>query len=228
MGILVKFPGSYYVKQRIKYHFRSRRGASTQKPTILFYCGLNRGASFDNLFPHFDICHAFEANPDLALRAKIKYAGLRHVHIIHGALGRSNGSANLFIANNRGESSSLGKFNLEWSRETNISASKTIRVPAINLHAYCIKNRITYITEYISDLQGMDLEVLKTLKPYLEAGTIGAIQCEVTQPNVDVYQDLPSNQEEEFERLLAGSYKKTGEFNVGKWEKDCRWELIRQ
>ena len=221
----MKFPASHYLKQRIKYHLRTSRRTHHTQPTVLFYCGLHRGASFDNLFPDFDVCYAFEANPSLARRAKIKYFGLRNVHIVHAAVGFEDGHADLHIASNQGESSSLGRFSREWSRAMNISALRTVRVPAVNLHNFCVRNRIDYITEYISDLQGMDLEALKTLKPLLEAGAIQVVQCEVTQDARKVYQDLPSNREEDFERLLAGRYQKTSEFNVGTWEKDCRWEV---
>ena len=115
---------------------------------------------------------------------------------------------------------------------------KSITVPCINLNNFCKQNNIFFIDNYFSDIQGMDLEVLKTMKPMIDKKLIGTITCEVTKNNKrNIYSDLPDNSENGFAKLLDSNY-----FLIAKgwgalkdytfdyipesdWEMDCKWKL---
>ena len=98
--------------------------------------------------------------------------------------------------------------------------------------------------DYLSDIQGFDLQALKTLKPYIVRGKIKNIQSEVSMRR-GLYKDLPDNSLEGFERLLGGNYRlvakmsskaldqsdgllqagQFGEIPVDYWDMDCKWTL---
>jgi hypothetical protein len=115
---------------------------------------------------------------------------------------------------------------------------KTIKVPCVNLLGFLRKLNIDYIDDYISDIQGLDLEVLKTLRPMIEARQIGSIKCEVTKDTYrNIYHDLPDNSESGFKKLLEDHYDLVavgqgllvdGKFdNIPEdaWEMDCKWSV---
>ncbi len=100
------------------------------------------------------------------------------------------------------------------------------------------KNNINYIDNYISDIQGMDLEVLKTLKPMIKNKMIKTITCEVTiNEKRNIYHNLPDNSESGFQNLLKENYKLVAKgsgillennFDLipkNTWEFDCKWNL---
>ena len=115
---------------------------------------------------------------------------------------------------------------------------KTIRIPSINLLNFLEERGIRHIDSYISDIQGFDLEVLKTLKPLLDNRQITDITCEVSKDKYgNIYKDIPENNESGFKELLNENYVciakgwgvlSEGSFNEvpeGSWEMDCKWKL---
>ncbi len=77
-----------------------------------------------------------------------------------------------------------------------------------NLLNFCQQNDINVISDYISDIQGMDLTVLKTMEKYIDERRIITITCEVARNNkAHIYGDLPSNKKVDFEKLLEKNYK---------------------
>lgn len=100
------------------------------------------------------------------------------------------------------------------------------------------KNQIDFIDDYMSDIQGMDLEVLKTMKHMIDQREICTITCEVTKDDkCNIYKDLPDNSESGFADLLNENYAliargygalKDNKFeNIPEdaWEMDCKWKL---
>ncbi len=103
----------------------------------------------------------------------------------------------------------------------------------------CIKQKkVDYIDDYISDIQGFDLAVLKTLAPMINQRKIKRITCETTKDKYkNIYKDLPDNSFKEFEKYLSKNYKcvakgwgilKEESFNEVPsdwWEFDSMWKL---
>jgi FkbM family methyltransferase len=202
----------------------------------LMYLGLHQGGSFDSLYDMYKVAYGFEANPELCDSLKEKYKNNKRVHIIHAAVTTFNGTVTLNISDNSGVSSSLGHFNKDFPNEIKMISS--VEVPAINLYDFCQVQGIGHITDYKSDIQGMDLEVLKTMRPFIEQKRIATITAEVAKDNKpQIYPDLPDNSESGFQDLLKENYAlvATGwdklEDNVyrdvpeGWWEMDCKWML---
>lgn len=115
---------------------------------------------------------------------------------------------------------------------------KTITVESINLNNFLNNRKISFIDNYISDIQGMDLTVLKTLKSWIDEKKIGCITLEVSiDKDKHIYSDLSDNSEQGFIELLTGNYQlvskgwgilKNGEFidiPDNQWEMDSRWCL---
>ena len=156
------------------------------------------------------------------------------------AVSQYNGEIEFNISNNNGASSSIGNFDKEWEnfKSGKIKMIKSIRVPCINLLDFCRQHGIEQIDDYISDIQGMDLEVLKTMKPMIENKQLLTITCEVTKDEMhNTYSDLPSNSESGFAELLRNNYELIakgsgflGENQMGcvhesSWEMDCKWRV---
>lgn len=186
------------------------------------------------------MCYGFEANPDFYELLQQQYGRYRNVQLINAAVAECDGEVRLNISSNDGASSSLGTFEKEWDgyQSGQIQMVKQIRVPSINLLNFLRQRGVDYIDDYVSDIQGMDLTVLKTMKPMLESGRIGAITCEVTKDSRrNLYADLPDNSESGFASLLKGNYElvatgwgalEDNRFDVVPdtwWEMDCKWRL---
>lgn len=218
-------------------------GLQSKRKTVLVYLGLHRGANFDSLFRKYDECYGFEANPALFAILQTKYGKYPNVHLSNVAVADRDGFVEFNISSNDGASSSIGHFDEQWEnfKSGSVRMEKTITVPSINLYTYLKQRNVDYIDNYVSDLQGMDLQVLRTLKPLIEAKRIGTISCEVTKDDKrNIYSDLPDNNETGFYELLDEHYEliaraagllNDGDFSgvpEGWWELDCKWRAKRQ
>ena len=205
------------------------------------YIGLHRGNSFGKIFWRYKACYGFEANPELFRELENEYRRFPHVHLFNMVVAESDGEAMFNISSNDGVSSSLGHFNPLWEnfRSGSVRMVKTIRVPSINLRSFCEKYGISYIDDYVSDIQGMDLQVLKTMRPFIDERRIGTITCETARDGKrNIYVDLPDNSESGFRELLGGRYELVArgwgilEDGVFKdvpeewWEMDCKWRSV--
>lgn len=208
--------------------------------SILVYLGAHRGSAFDQIYRNFSRAYCFEANPELCAELKARYGREQNVSIVHAAVSVDDGETEFNISNNDAASSSLGQFHEEWNhfQSGEVTFVKMIRVPSLNLYNFCKKEGITTIDTYVSDIQGMDLQVLKTMKTFLDEGRITTIQCEVAKDSRgNIYKDLPDNSQSGFNELLDGKYlliaKGWGLLDDGVmtevpdewWEYDCRWRL---
>lgn len=204
---------------------------------VLVYLGLNYGQGFDSIFRNYKKCYAFEANPEIYKSIIKKYKKYKNITLINAAVSLKKGFLEFNISNN-GVSSSIGTFDEKWTNK-DVKMIKTIKVPSINLSEYLKEQKVTYIDDYHSDIQGFDLEVLKTMKDFINNGKIGTITSEVTKDKyLNIYSNLPNNNESGFNQLLSNNYElvakgegilKEGEFNEvpeSWWEMDCMWKLI--
>ena len=112
---------------------------------------------------------------------------------------------------------------------------KSVTVPSINLGEFLLERGVQSIDDYYSDIQGMDLTVLSTMRPYIEARQIEAITVETAREDRrNIYRDLPDNSESGFEKLLGNHYRLVAigygvlaDYWFGDigdaWEMDCKW-----
>ena len=218
---------------KIKSIFSPKKG-------VLVYVGLHKGASFDAVFRNYEICYGFEANPELYKKLRTRFRKHENVHIFNVAVTDQDGEIDFNISSNDGASSSVGRFKEEWDnfKSGDVRMIKTIRIPSINLLNFLEKHGIKHIDSYISDIQGLDLEVLKTLRPLIDNRQISDITCEVSKDkHGNIYKDIPENCESGFKQLLNENYEciakgwgvlSDGEFSEVPdewWEMDCKWKL---
>ncbi|TNE75071.1 FkbM family methyltransferase [bacterium] len=203
----------------------------------LVYLGANKGGSLSKYVDKFDRIYAFEANPDLCLLLKEKFSNKKNVHIINAIVGEKDGSNILNIGSNL-STSSVGLFNEDF---TNSSGGKLKMidkrtVEEIYLPRFLKEMEVDKIDLYVSDIQGSDLTVLKSLSTYIIRKKIKVIISEVAKEK-NIYDGLGSNSYDDFEMLLNKNYNcvskgwgtlKRGEFKEVPetwWEFDCMWEL---
>jgi FkbM family methyltransferase len=208
----------------------------------LIYIGAHRGNSLANYINSYDIIYAFEANPNFCTFLQQRFINNKNVKIINAAIcEKHNTFVDFNISKNNGDSSSLLEANKSNELYDAILSKEKIKVPAVNLFNFCQENQISYIDTYVSDLQGYDLIVLKTLKPYIETGKIKSIQCEVEKDDktsIYINKDVENtNKEKNFHLLLKDRYEKVASGSCwlengrledvpDNWcEYDVKWEL---
>ncbi|HPF97447.1 MAG: FkbM family methyltransferase [Mangrovimonas sp.] len=210
-------------------------GIKKRKGT-LFYLGLHKGKGFSQIFYRYKKCYGFEANPKLyqSLPKIIKW--FPNVYIYNNVVADKDGLIQFNISSNNGASSSIGTFKKGWNN--NIKMVETITVPSINLMRFIDREKIDFIDDYISDIQGFDLEVLKTLKPMIEQRRIGSITCETAKDEyLNIYDNAEDNSFTGFKNYLSDNYEcvskgwgilEDGVFNdvpEDWWEFDSKWKL---
>lgn len=220
-----------------RYH-RLRTLTVGRRRDTLVYVGIHRGREFDTIFKSYHRCYGFEADPELFALLVEKYREHPHVKLFNYAAAEANGPMTLNISSNAGASSSLGVFDDEWDsfRSGEITMVKQITVQAVNLNDFLTAEGVRFVDDYISDIQGMDLTVLRTLKPFIDEGRIGSITVETTREDKgNIYKNLPGNQESGFWSLLGVRYKLVaigfgvledywfGHVPTNSWEADCKW-----
>jgi FkbM family methyltransferase len=215
------------------------------KKDVLVYVGLNRGSGFNQLFHQYKKCYGFEASPNLYQDLFTKYAKYDWVYLINAAVTVENvEEVTFYVTDNDGASSSLFLLKDEWhhSREKKglkaINLQETIKVKGILLPDFLEKNGVYEITDYVSDIEGMDLAVLETMRSFIAEKRIKTITCEVsrhkgTNRHVGCY----DNSKEGFEKLLGNNYDLVAEGYMplrdgvfedipeSSWAMDCRWKL---
>lgn len=193
--------------------------------TTLIYAGVSEGNNFFPLTKQFDKCYGFEADPWVChvLTTAVRHIDNPNIQIIEGALGEKNENVSFWLHDKTG-TNSMGKIN--HVNHPEITATKEIIVKGINLYDWLQENGIDFIDLYISDIQGMDLTVLKTLKPMINERRIKEIQCEVEKEDVpEVYHGL-FNKRSGFDELLKPNYKiKWHRKELGHYTEDIRWIL---
>ena len=140
---------------------------------ILFYLGVNHGRAFFNMTTQFSKSYGFEPMPnvysDLISRNKNP-----NVKIVNACVTDKDGDADFYI-NNNDVTSSI--FALRDDYNTSHMIQK-INVKTINLLNFIKNENIDHIDMYLSDTQGMDFTILKTLESLLKEKRIYRLQCE--------------------------------------------------
>jgi len=235
-----KIVRAYYASAyiaRIRERLAGRRGG------VLVYAGVHRAGTLARIFTRYETVYGFEADPELCAALKRAYRFCKSVRIFNCAVADYDGEIEFNICNAKG-CSSIWTFSDQWKHEHKLQMVKTIRVRCVNLGNFLRDHGVAEVEDYISDIQGFDLQALKTLQAYIDRGKIKNIQSEVST-NRGLYQAMPDNSLEGFERLLGGNYRlvakmsskeldesdgllRAGQFGdipENYWDMDCKWEL---
>lgn len=204
-----------------------------KKNKILIYCGINNLLNFNILRPRYDVCYGFDANPAKIEHAREVYKDDPHVHFIFGALTEKSGDMVEFhITNDWDPSSTIGELNPAYvhMRSGKLTSQTKITVPTINLYDFCVDNNIQEIDLLLTDLQGMDLSVLRTMKKFIMKRKIREIQSETETDNTpSIHLNLPSNKLKDFKLLLSDHYDLVAQYPEvvpdDWWEMDTSWRI---
>lgn len=193
---------------------------------ILIYIGLNNGVGFSNITQNesFDKCYGFEPIPHLYKKVKNEHINNPKVEIINAAVVEVEGEYDFYISkfnNIIGDSSSLFELTEEYRELTgnNISTHEKIKVKGINLKKFLEEKNITNIKKYVSDAEGNDYTILKSIISLVNERKIEDIQVESICDYVvkEVRENQPTNYEKDFVDLLSNNYelykKQEGNYN---------------
>jgi FkbM family methyltransferase len=202
---------SYFNIDKETYIKRSERNFDLKD--VLVYVGAHTGNSLQNYVDSYDEIYAFEANPNFCEYLKQRFNPNKNVRIINAAIcEKHNEFIDFNISKNNGDSSSILKANKESNLFDLIESNQTIKVPTINLKNFLEERNIKMIKSYISDTQGYDFIILKTLKELTDDGLIEEIQCEVEKndsPTIYVNENTENqNKEKNFDEFLRENYTK--------------------
>lgn len=204
---------------------------------VLVYLGAHRGKGLSRICGRYRRVFCFEANPRMAEKLRRRFAWRKHVEVIGAAVTGVDGTVDFNISSRNGAASSLGTFseNFPSVKSGEISMVRTIQVPSVDLARFLRERGVSRISAYVSDIQGYDLTVLKTLADWIAEGRIDEITAEVAKGR-NIYADLPDNSLAGFEALLGGRYELVAQgwsvLQDGVFapppdyhEMDCRWRL---
>lgn len=173
--------------------------------------------------------YLFEPMPEAA-KWLAKYNDDPLIHVIEAACGSTAGRQPMNIYN-RGLSSSLGVCTAQARdafAEANLALAGTFEVEVVNLFDYLRDKGLDGFETLLTDAQGMDLEILKTLSPWLSERKIRTIICEADSDGFRHYDGLPSNNESDFHDFMASFpwYRCTTPLKRPKYNPDLSWELV--
>lgn len=192
---------------------------------IAIYIGANRGYGLSSLVDNFDEIHVFE--PDIEIFEELKQHCLNFnnyrsdIILNNAACYLENNKKILHITENR-VSTSLSEVDtstfdtIGWHSGGKPSI-KQIEVETVNLYDYLLENNIEEIEYLLTDTQGSDLTILKTIKPYIEKRKIKTIFCETHGNGKSLYVDL-NNEFDGFKELLSDNY----EISYYSFDGECR------
>lgn len=171
--------------------------------TTLVYIGANHGNSLWQIFDKYDEVYAFEPDPEIFEQLNRKFKQFEWVTLINAACSFEDGETDLYVTPNR-VSSSLSDVDIETYGGD--SAFKVVKVKTVNLAKYLKDNNVEYIDYYYSDCQGSDLNILLTMKEYIENKKINEMYLETHGDGVFLYKDL-DNQFSSFKKYLSENYE---------------------
>ena len=206
--------------------------------STLVYVGANVGSTLWTIFDKYDSVYVFEPDPEMFSELKKRFKQFEWVTLVNAACSEKKGKAQFFITPNR-VSSSLSVVSTSTHDENHPQRDfREIEVDTINLLEYLTEEGIEYIDYYLSDTQGSDLNILKTLKPFIDDKKIGEMYIETHGNGLYLYDKL-DNQFDGFKELLSENYKfvhaSLGRLNgkiveeddipAGEYEWDSVWSL---
>ena len=127
--------------------------------------------------------------------------------LINGAWSSVYGLATFYVTGYR-VASSLGDGSKDFKdyHGYNASVIKEITVETINLSEYLENEGVEFIDLYFSDAQGSDLNVIKTMKKFVDEKRIGELFMETHADGHFLYDGL-DNQLSGFKKILSENYE---------------------
>lgn len=175
----------------------------------LVYCGLNHGHTFRQIVHRFGRAVGFEPIPALYRQLRDEFADDPSIEIVHGALTETNEAVTFNILD-ADAASSVGTLSESYKQQHQrfFEVVESIEVPSYHLGEFLAERGIHRVDTLITDVQGFDLAVLKTVSSLIRARAIRTITCEVEQDAIPPsYENVPSNKEKEFFEFLADDYQ---------------------
>lgn len=165
----------------------------------VFVCvGPNRGdRAMLELMQGHDRFYLFEPLPDAAEYLRKHNAHLSDIfHVVQAACGEVEGTQKLTVYNHCGVSSSLGVCT-EQARQmypqADLTARESIDVQVINLCSFLEWAGVQRVETLMTDAQGMDLTILKTMRPFFERRSVRRVIHEIDVDGFKHYSGLPDN-----------------------------------
>lgn len=181
---------------------------------IAVYIGANRGYGLSSLINNFDEIHVFEPDSEIFEELKQNCINLNNYNCVivlnNCACYLENGNRTLYITENR-VSTSLSEVDTSTFDSIGYHSGgkpsiKTIEVETVNLYDYLKENNIDQIEYLLTDTQGADLTILKTIEPYIKDRKIKKLFCETHGNGKSLYVEL-DNQFDGFKKLLSDNYE---------------------
>lgn len=186
----------------------------------LVYIGANHGHSLVRMLhaERFDRVFVFEPVPQLAANLRQVFAACPEVEVVEAACAEVWGTATLHLSDNSNQSASLGTLKPE-AVAGRVQHTGAVQVRTVHLGEFLAAQGVERIDSYVSDAQGMDLAILKTMGAYLAGKRIGTIQAETAKDErLNLYEGLPPNNLSAFRALLEPhGYRMVG----------CGWEAVQ-
>ena len=215
------------------------------KEKILIYCGVNEGSGLSQMLKGSDWTkvYGFEANTVLYEQCIDKFKNDNRVKLFNVILSLEHDIEREFYiqdANGRGDDACGSRGIIPVNIYTPLSGNsiqlkKIIKVKTMNLYRFIQKENISEVHTLLTDLEGGDLDVIKSVKPLIDNKQIKYLQCEVEPDTMPIKYTGLDNKLGGFNEVLSENYKITwkdpyakdsGNAEVGDWFSiDYRWKL---
>lgn len=172
----------------------------------LVYVGANFGNSLWNMIQDYDKVYAFEADPEIFKELRRRFRQFEWVTLVNAACADKKGKSKFYVTPNKASSSLSIVSTLTHPEDHPQRQYMQIEVDTINLYEYLLEEGVEFIDFYQSDIQGSDLNVLKTMKPFIDERKISKMFIETHGDNLYIYDGL-YNQFQGFKDLLEQNYK---------------------
>lgn len=176
--------------------------------STLIYIGTNEGYGLEDYVDLYDVVYAFEPDPEMFGKLVDKFEDKNNIVFVNAACADTAGVKTLYVTENRHSTSlsDLSDYSLSHGFSGGKAAFKTFDVACVNLHDYLVEHGIDYVDTLITDCQGSDLSIIKTIKPYIDSKKIGELFCETHGSSVELYAGL-NNQFDGFKEILSENYE---------------------
>lgn len=165
----------------------------------VFVCvGPNKGdMSMLQIMQGHDRFYMFEPLPEAADYLRRKNAHMTDIfHVVQAACGEADGMRTLTVYNHDGVSSSLGVCT-EQARQmypqADLCQKEQLEVHVVNLCSFLEWAGVKQIETLMIDAQGMDLAILKTMRPFFERRAVRRVIHEIDVDGFRHYDGLPDN-----------------------------------